>query len=233
MNKWKSIQFRQEITMADVTDETDATDDSYLQPVVAAEFLSLADLLDAASDAQWDTASLCAGWRVREVVAHMTMAARYSEEQFMAELQRCGFDFTRLSNEIALRDASLAAGELIQNLRSEVMQHWAPPGGGYHGALNHVVIHGLDVTVPLGAPRLASDQAIRVILEDLTQGEVNARFGIDIAGRHLQATDLNWSFGAGQVLRGAAADLALVICGRSVQAGRLEGAPLVLPRPAG
>jgi uncharacterized protein (TIGR03083 family) len=77
---------------------TDATDDAYLQPVVAADFLSLADLLDAATDAQWDTPSLCAGWRVREVVAHMTMAARYSEEQFMAELQRCGFDFTRLSN---------------------------------------------------------------------------------------------------------------------------------------
>jgi len=204
---------------------TELTDDAYLQPAVAAELTSLADLLDDASDAQWDTPSLCAGWRVREVVAHMTMAARYSEEEFMGELQRCAFDFTRLSNEIAARDANLPAGELIANLRSEVMQHWAPPGGGYHGALNHAVIHGLDVTVPLGAPRLAQDQTIRIILEDLTQGDVSARFGIDIAGRHLQATDLDWSFGAGPALRAAAADLALVICGRSVPAGRLEGAP--------
>jgi uncharacterized protein (TIGR03083 family) len=205
---------------------TELTDDAYLQPVVAAELTSLADLLDAASDAQWDTASLCAGWRVREVVAHMTMAARYPEEQFMAELQRCGFDFTRLSNEIAARDANLPADELINNLRSEVMQHWAPPGGGYHGALNHAVIHGLDVTVPLGAPRLASDQTIEVILDDLTQGDGTVRFGVDFAGRRLQATDLDWSFGAGRELRGAAADLALVICGRSVPPGRLEGAPL-------
>jgi uncharacterized protein (TIGR03083 family) len=216
----KTFYFRLEITV------TDVTDDASLQPAVAAEFRSLADLLDAASAAQWDTASLCAGWRVREVVAHMTMAARYSEEQFMAELKRCGFDFTRLSNEIAARDASLPTDELIKNLRSEVMQRWAPPGGGYHGALNHVVIHGLDVTVPLGAARLAPDQTIRVILDDLTQGDVNARFGIDIAGRHLQATDLDWSFGQGAVLRGPAADLALVICGRSVPPGRLEGAPL-------
>jgi uncharacterized protein (TIGR03083 family) len=212
---------------------TDMTDDAYLQPAVAAEFLSLADLLDAASAAQWDTASLCAGWRVREVVAHMTMAARYPEEQFMAELKRCGFDFTRLSNEIAARDASLPADELIGNLRSEVMQRWAPPGGGYHGALNHVVIHGLDITVPLGAPRLAPDQTIRVILDDLTQGEAAGRFGVDVAERRLQATDLDWSFGAGPVLRGPAADLALVICGRSVPPGRLEGAPLVLRQPAG
>lgn len=155
---------------------------------MAAELTRLADLLDAASDAQWDTASLCAGWRVREVVAHMTMAARYPQEQFMAELQRCGFDFTRLSNEIAARDARLPAGELIKNLRSEVMQHWAPPGGGYRGALNHAVIHGLDVTVPLGVPRLAPDQTILVILDDLTEGDVNERFGIDVAGTCRQPT---------------------------------------------
>ena len=205
---------------------TAQTDDAFLQPAVAAEFTRLADLLDAASDAQWDTPSLCAGWRVREVIAHLTMAARYSEAEFTAELRRCGFDFTRLSNEIAARDASLPADELIKNLRSEVMRRWAPPGGGYHGALNHVVIHGLDVTVPLGVPRLPPDQTIRVILDDLTDGVGTVRFGVDFAGRRLQATDLDWSFGAGPVLRGAAADLALVVCGRSVPPGRLEGAPL-------
>jgi uncharacterized protein (TIGR03083 family) len=205
---------------------TAQTDDASLQSAVAGEFTRLADLLDAASDAQWDTPSLCAGWRVREVIAHLTMAARYSEAEFMAELQRCGFDFTRLSNEIAARDASLPTDELIKNLRSEVMRHWAPPGGGYHGALNHVVIHGLDVTMPLGVPRLAPDQTIRVILDDLTQGDGTLRFGVDFAGRRLQATDLDWSFGAGPVLRGAAADLALVVCGRSVPPGRLEGALL-------
>ena len=209
-----------------MTDSTEPTADGSLQPAVAAEFTRLADLLDAASAAQWDTPSLCAGWRVREVIAHLTMAARYSEAEFLAELQRCGFDFTQLSNEIAARDASRPTDELIKNLRSEVMQHWAPPGGGYRGALNHVVIHGLDVTVPLAVPRLAPDQTITVILDDLTQRDGTVRFGVDFAGRRLQAIDLDWSFGAGPVLRGAAADLALAICGRSVPPGRLEGAPL-------
>lgn len=35
------------------------TDDANLQPAVAAEFLALADLLEGAADAQWDTPSLC------------------------------------------------------------------------------------------------------------------------------------------------------------------------------
>jgi uncharacterized protein (TIGR03083 family) len=202
------------------------TTDTDLQPVVAAEFVSLADLLAAASDAQWDTPSLCEGWRVREVIAHMTMAARYPEPEFMAELQRCDFDFTRLSNEVAGRDAGLPGDELVANLRSDVMQHWAPPGGGYHGALNHVVIHGLDVTVPLGVPRPSPDDTIRVVLDDLAQGGGHAHFGTVINGRRLEARDLDWSYGSGPVLRGAAEDLALAMCGRAVPGGRLDGEPL-------
>jgi uncharacterized protein (TIGR03083 family) len=202
------------------------TDDADLQPAVAAEFQALAGLLDSATDAQWDTPSLCAGWRVREVIAHMTMAARYSEEEFMAELRRCEFDFGRLSNEIAARDAELPAGELVASLRSEVMQHWTPPGGGWHGALNHVVIHGLDVTVPLGAPRRPPDATIRVVLDDLTVGGVHEHFGTSIEGRRLQATDLDWSYGSGPALRGPAGDLAVALCGRAIPPGRLEGEPL-------
>jgi uncharacterized protein (TIGR03083 family) len=202
------------------------TNDADLQPAVAAEFVALADLLDSATDAQWDTPSLCAGWRVREVVAHMTMAARYPEDKFMAELRRCDFDFDRLSNQIASRDAELPTSELVASLRSDVMQQWTPPGGGWHGALNHVVIHGLDVTVPLGVPRRSSDDTIRIVLDDLTRGGVQEHFGTDIEGRSLQATDLDWSYGSGPPLRGAAEDLALVLCGRAVPAGRLDGEPL-------
>jgi uncharacterized protein (TIGR03083 family) len=201
-------------------------DDADLQRAVAADFLALAGLLGSATEAQWDTPSLCAGWRVREVIAHMTMAARYSEEEFMAELRRCEFDFGRLSNEVAARDGELPTSELLGSLRSEVMQHWTPPGGGWHGALNHVVIHGLDVTVPLGVPRRSPDATIRVVLDDLTAGGVQARFGTSIEGRSLQATDLDWSYGSGPALRGPAEYLALVMCGRSVPEGRLEGEPL-------
>ncbi|MBV9094908.1 MAG: maleylpyruvate isomerase family mycothiol-dependent enzyme [Streptosporangiaceae bacterium] len=201
-------------------------DDADLQPAVAAEFLALADVLDSATEAQWDTPSLCAGWRVREVIAHMTMAARYSEDAFMAELRRCDFDFSRLSNEVASRDAGLPASQLVGDLRSEVMQHWTPPGGGYHGALNHVVIHGLDVTVPLGVPRRPADDTIRIVLDDLTSGGVHQHFGTSIGGRSLQATNLDWSYGSGSVLRGRAEDLALMLCGRTVPAGQIEGGPL-------
>lgn len=216
------------VTIVDRTSDMELTltNDADLQPAVAAEFAALADLLGSASDAQWDTPSLCEGWRVREVIAHLTMAARYSEKEFMAELRHCDFDFSRLSNQIAGRDAELPTGQLVANLRADVMHHWTPPGGGYHGALNHVVIHGLDVTVPLGVPRRSPDETIRVVLNDLTEGGGHTHFGINIEGRSFQATDLDWSYGSGPALHGAAEDLALRLCGRTIPDGRLEGTPL-------
>ena len=38
------------------------------------ERLSLADLFGSLSADEWETASPCTGWRVRDVVAHLTLA---------------------------------------------------------------------------------------------------------------------------------------------------------------
>jgi uncharacterized protein (TIGR03083 family) len=193
-----------------------------LQAAVSTEFLALADLLGAISEAEWDTPSLCAGWRVREVVAHMTMPVRYSPAAFMQELQDCEGDFTRLSNRVASRDAGLPTSELVGNLRDPMLHQWTPPGGGPAGALNHVVIHGLDVTVPLGDNRRAPAATVRAVLDDLTQGGTHAHFGFELDGIRLRATDIDWAFGSGRPISGTGQDLALIICGRQLPAGRID-----------
>ena len=187
---------------------------------VAAEFLALADVLDGLAEAGWDTPSLCAGWRVREVVAHLTMPVRYSPEAFGAELRQSGGDFTRLSNRVATRDSALPPEVLVANLRDEAMHRWVPPGGGPRGALNHVVIHGLDITVPLGRPREPPEATIRAVLDDLTHGGTHTNFGVTLADVSLRATDLAWTFGAGsRTITGPASDLALLLCGRTLPGG--------------
>jgi uncharacterized protein (TIGR03083 family) len=188
--------------------------DTDLQPTVTHEFLALADVLDAIPDARWDTPSLCAGWRIREVVAHVTMPVRYSVEEFLAELSECGGDFTRLSNVVAARDAELPTEALVAGLRDGRLHAWTPPGGGQRGALNHVVIHGLDVTVPLGYER-EPDSALMAVLDDLAAGGTHRHFGIDLTNVGLEATDADWRFGSGEPIRGTVEDLALFLTGRS------------------
>jgi uncharacterized protein (TIGR03083 family) len=195
-----------------------------LQPAVTAEFLALADLLDSVPETGWDTPSLCAGWRLREAVAHLTMPVRYSPEQFQAELRDCDGDFTRLSNLVASRDAALPPRALGGHQRDDMLHHWAPPGGGYAGALNHVVIHGLDITVPLGVPRRSPAETLRAVLDDLTRGGTHAHFGFDLEGLSLRATDMGWSFGSGTPITGAAEDLALLVCGRHLPPSGIESA---------
>jgi hypothetical protein len=109
--------------------ETTTMNDDDEQPVVATNYLALADVLDALLAKRWDTVSLCEGWRVREVVAHLTMPARYSEDAFMAESRRDSFDFTELSNRIASRDAELRTTELSETCaarRSTAGRHPVP-----------------------------------------------------------------------------------------------------------
>jgi len=57
-----------------------------LQSWVAPTCDRFADLLAGAGADTWGAPSLCQKWRVRHVIAHLTMPARLSAEQFGAEL---------------------------------------------------------------------------------------------------------------------------------------------------
>ncbi len=211
-----------------------ATADTILSEHVAAERRDLAAVLAGLPEAAWDTPSLCAGWRVREVVAHMTMPFRYSQQQYLDELASSGGDFTAMSDRCARRDAAVPAANLLAALRDNAGHPWQPPGGGLIGALTHDVIHGLDFTVPLstgspGTGRVVPAQRLYLVLHSVT-GPALAHFGTDLSGLELRATDLDWSFGAGRpaagpahALTGTAQDLLLVIAGRSLPPGHLNG----------
>jgi uncharacterized protein (TIGR03083 family) len=190
--------------------------DAQLQRHVVATFRALADLLEGSDAETWDAPSLCAGWRVRELVAHVTMAARYDAEQFTEMLAEVGFDFTKLSDRLALEDGQRRVPALVADLRSSALHAWTPPGGGWHGALNHAVIHALDVTVALDRPRCSDDDAMRIVLDDLTAGGVHAHFGVELPPATLRATDLDWSFGTGPEVAATAEVHALRLCGRPV-----------------
>ncbi|MGY1795323.1 maleylpyruvate isomerase family mycothiol-dependent enzyme [Geodermatophilus sp. SYSU D00525] len=179
----------------------------------------LADLLASAPPGTWDAPSLCAGWRVRHVVAHVTMPARLSAERFGAEMAAAGGDFGRLSDTVAARDASLPAPELLDALRSPVLHRWQPPGGGAAGALSHAVIHSLDVTVALDRPPVAPADAVVAVLDSLTAAD-GATFGIDLTGVRLETTDGAWGRGDGAVVRADTGQLLALLSGRRLPDGR-------------
>jgi uncharacterized protein (TIGR03083 family) len=189
------------------------TDSPDLQPLVGPQLAALADALTGQSATVADAPSLCAGWNVKNVVAHMTMAARYDPPAFMREMAAAGNDFQRLSETVARRDGNLPFPELLADLRSDTMAAWTPPGGGAMGALTHAVIHSLDITSAVGLPRTADDRATQIILTAMADGGAQ-HFGTSASGRRLRATDLDWQFGDGPPAEATAADLLLALAGR-------------------
>lgn len=190
-----------------------------LQTWVAPTYDGLADLLASAPAESWDAPSLCEKWQVRHVIAHVTMPARLTPQQFGAEMAAAGGDFTVLSDTVAERDASLAIPDLLGALRSQLLHEWQPPGGGAAGALSHAVIHSLDVTVALAGSAVAPKDALVAVLDELATAN-GAGFGIDLTGVRLEAADTGWSWGSGDAVRADSGLLVALLSGRTLPDGR-------------
>jgi len=179
-----------------------------------AERARLADLLATLGPEQWSAPSLCAGWRVREVVAHITMPYRVRPARLLAGLVRARLSFDRYADRQARADtAHLSDAELLACLRANLTTPWRPPGGGAAGALSHDVIHGLDLTVPLGLPGPPPER-IALVLDHA--GRHLDHFGFDPAATRLVATDADVSLGHGSPREMRLVDVLLTVAGRPV-----------------
>jgi uncharacterized protein (TIGR03083 family) len=198
-----------------------------IQDLIAAERRELAELLARLSPAAWATPTLCAGWRVPEVVAHLTMPYRFSGGRFAREMLKSAGRFNHMADRVARSEAAeLPREDLVASLRDNAEHPWRPPGGGPEGALSHDVIHGLDITTALGLDRRVPLARLEVVLAGVKPKQVKY-FKTDLTGVSLRADDLDWSYGTGTPLTGAAQDLLLVLCNRRLPAGRLRGQPSV------
>ncbi|MFH7593802.1 maleylpyruvate isomerase family mycothiol-dependent enzyme [Streptomyces racemochromogenes] len=195
-----------------------------LTSAIAGERRELADLFDTLRAEDWQAPSLCTGWSVREVVAHMSMGFRLSLPATLGELLKARGSLHRMTDRVARRDAAAhSTAELSAFLRDHAHHPWTPPVGGLPAALGHDVVHGLDVTTALGLGRRVPEDRLRILLDEIRPRGLRF-FGVDLAGTRLCAEDTGWSYGAGPTpVYGAAQDLLLLAFGRRLPPGRLRG----------
>lgn len=151
--------------------------DTRLRGLITAERREMAAVLSGLPDRSWNAPTLCAGWRVREVVAHMEMLYRYSTARFLAELARSGGRFGRMADRRARQDGSASPHELLLVMAEGAESARTPLGVGLAGSLTHDVIHGLDVTVALGLDRRVPEDRLRVVLDVITTPKGLKSFG--------------------------------------------------------
>lgn len=184
----------------------------------------LAGQLEVLTHDQWIVPSLCGEWTVKEVAAHLVVPYRISTLAFVAEMARNRGNFDRANARLASREARRPVGDIVADLRAFADGRFTPPGFGSEAPLTDVLIHAQDIRIPLGLETLGPVEPWRVALDLMMTRRARRGFvSREIPAVRLVATDIDWSHGTGDEVRGPAPALALTIAGRSALAAELEG----------
>ena len=191
------------------------------------ELESMSEFLHTLDAAQWDTPSLCEGWRVRDVVGHISLGYTTGMPTMVAKIAKYGFSVPKASKAESVAFAgSKSPEELLavfdsihrDNIRKGISKVIKPA----EGLVDHT-IHHQDIRRPLHRPRTVPQDRLVAALGVIPGlgGFVGAKKRVQ--GLRLVATDVEWSAGTGPEVRGPGEAILLAASGRSVSLPELEG----------
>jgi uncharacterized protein (TIGR03083 family) len=188
------------------------------------EMLDLVDRLIRLDDDQWNSPSLCALWRIRDVLAHVTAGAEgaFGARAIVGGMLRHGFNYNRwvaVDGQVRGRQDPEV---ILKALRNAAANRQSPPGATSITALAHVLIHGQDICRPLGITRDLPEAHLVPVADFVTTSFI-FRAKKRIAGFTLTATDMDWSHGHGPAVTGPAEALVMMMAGRPVALDDLSG----------
>lgn len=170
---------------------------------------------------QWEVASLCEGWAVRDVVAHLAATAVLSQRGFAREFLRAGFSVDRIVRRQVAAGRRHAPTDLLKALRASVRSTACPPLPTIT-RLIEIVVHGEDIRRPLGLRRAYSTEhmgaAVAYMARDRLSGGKRRLAGLQLVG-----TDVDFTVGDGLVVEGPAVSVLVAACGRRVALPDLSG----------
>lgn len=186
----------------------------------------LAADLRGLTDAQWSTASLCAGWTVHHVLAHLCTALLVRPDVIARRAVRhrsvaAAMDVT--ARELAQRDPV----DLLDVLEQRASSTFRPPGLPLAAPLTDAVAHGADIRWALSTDRTDGAPPARLLpaLRFVTGPRARIAFVPHgrLTGLRLETTDLDWSHGVGAPVRGPALAVLMGVLGRPAARTELHG----------
>ena len=194
-----------------------------LWPITIDARRSLLATFEDLGEDQWKVPTLCEGWTVRDLLAHLILATRPPARRYVAAIARARGSFDGANHVLATVEARRPVVELLNDYHTIVEHRFSPPGWPQSAPLSDILLHSLDVRIPLGLETERPPEHYVPVL-----GLLFSRAGRTItrAGRpdaRWTATDHDWTHGEGQAVRGNIADLALTAAGRGARLDDLDG----------
>jgi uncharacterized protein (TIGR03083 family) len=207
---------------------TELDDDDLVFAAIADERRQLADLFSSLDARQLSSRSLCDGWTVHHVAAHVTTLFNISMSAMMWRIAASRFDFARAVDRLTGELVQRPIEEIVQQLRQHADDRRHPPGRPL-APLTDLIVHGEDVRRPLGIPREVPIDRSIAAMRFITSGRATGFIPRDrLSGFKLVATDVDRSWGLGQVVHGPVIDLLMAAMGRREAFTQLGGAKVAL-----
>lgn len=191
--------------------------------LVHAERQALISDLEHLDDESWERPSLCRGWTVHDVAAHLVDNATTTRLGFVASLVRARLDYDEQNARGLVRERGATHRETLARLRQVAARTSTPPAT-LDSRLVEEVVHGEDVRRVLGLRRAYPDEAVARALA--LQVRTPKAFGgakEHVADLELRASDAEVSMGQGSTVSGPMLSLLLAVSGRRVALQDLEG----------
>lgn len=185
----------------------------------------LVELLEDLSEQEWQQPSLCQGWTVRDVAAHVAL-----QNTPWSALPKATWAMVRHGGlnsaiqAIAREHALLPTDRIIGEIRDRIGV-WRPlPSVTYREAAIDYLVHPQDIAIPLGREvPMPTDTAVLATERVWSSGRMfHARKRY--AGYRFVATDAAWSAGEGAEVSGPIGGLLLLLTGRTAGLTTLSGA---------
>lgn len=193
----------------------------------------MSDTLREVSGPQWEAPSLCDGWQVRHIPAHLATGYLFSPEQVAAAANQLG----SVAEAARLGAIEFASAREAEEVVEAFERHAGQPE--VTGVCTVIpppdlfvdqVIHRLDVAVPLGMPVQIREEHLVAALTAMPEIEGLIGSKQRASGLRLEATDVAWTWGDGPLVRGPGDALLLALSGRPAGLERCEGAGVELLR---
>ncbi len=185
--------------------------------------------LESLRPEQWRTASLCPGWDVHDVLAHLVDTAKTTRLGFIRRMVAARFDFDNDNASGVAREKATDPQETLAGLRAVMLRTSTPPVA-LATRLVEAFVHGEDIRRPLGLVRQYPPVHVATALAHQLKTSVMMGGGRERAeGWHLTATDVaadhgaGFTQGTGSEVRGSAIALLLAVSGRPATAHALGG----------
>ncbi|TKV61148.1 maleylpyruvate isomerase family mycothiol-dependent enzyme [Nakamurella flava] len=190
---------------------------------IAVERTRLAHLLAGLTEPEWDTPSLCDGWRIRHVAAHVIMPATTSRPAMVLEMVRARGNFNRMVDTTARRGGDRPTADILADFQTHAGSRRRPPGTTPLDPLMDTLVHSQDIAIPLGRDHPMPVTAGVAVARHIHGRGFPFHAARRFAGMTFVATDAQLELGSGREVRGPVAAIVLTLTGRTALLDRFTG----------